>query len=251
MTGFAIVGALYDTTDVVHNVEAFRAMSLILMVSRLVLMAQYGVVLWYIRGYHSTRLPLLTTMAVLFIAAMIFLGTYWGYNTAVKLRSTGTATELKQPETFVAWYVVVVVEAAAVIAISSIWRVVSFKRTRLVERIGLLTLIMMGEGIIGMTKSVSLILQNSQITSGSDIGIIAAAVLLIVRYLKRYLSHGWLTNVQYFIWVLYFDQIEHDRFGTIRQQIWAILHFPLHIAILLTVQGSATLILWNIIRRYM
>jgi hypothetical protein len=48
--------------------------------------------------------------------------------------------------------------------------------------------------------------------------------------------------------VLYFDQIEHDRFGTIRQQIWAILHFPLHVAILLTVEGSTTLILWNIIR---
>lgn len=54
---------------------------------------------------------------------------------------------------------------------------------------------------------------------------------------------------QYFIWVLYFDQIEHDRFGTIRQQIWTILHFPLHMAILLTVEGSTTLILWNIIIR--
>jgi hypothetical protein len=47
--------------------------------------------------------------------------------------------------------------------------------------------------------------------------------------------------------VLYFGQIEHDRFGTIRQQIWAVLHFPLHVAILLTVEGSTTLILWNII----
>ena len=99
-----------------------------------------------------------------------------------------------------------------------------------VERIGLLTLIIMGEGIIGMTKSVSKILQNSATTSGSDIGTIISAVLLI-----------------YFIWVLYFDQIEHDRFGTIRQQIWAMLHFPLHVCILLTVEGSTALILWNII----
>lgn len=57
--------------------------------------------------------------------------------------------------------------------------------------------------------------------------------------------------MQYFIWVLYFDQIEHDRFGTIRQQIWAILHFPLHVAILLTVEGGSALILWNIIKRYL
>lgn len=89
----------------------------------------------------------------------------------------------------------------------------------------------MGEGIIGMTKSVSTILQTSTKVSSSDIGTIVAAVLLV-----------------YFIWVLYFDQIEHDRFGTIRQQIWAVLHFPLHVAILLTVEGSTTLILWNIIK---
>ena len=81
-----------------------------------------------------------------------------------------------------------------------------------------------------MTKSVSKILQNSSTTSPSDIGTIISSVLLI-----------------YFIWVLDFDQIEHDRFGTIRQQIWAILHFPLHVCILLTVEGSTALILWNII----
>ena len=121
-------------------------------------------------------------------------------------------------------------EALAVISVSCYWRVVSFRHTHLVERIGLLTLIIMGEGIIGMTKSVSTILQSSTHVSPSDIGTIVASVLLI-----------------YFIWVLYFDQIEHDRFGTIRQQIWAVLHYPLHVAILLTVEGSTTLILWNII----
>jgi hypothetical protein len=44
--------------------------------------------------------------------------------------------------------------------------------------------------------------------------------------------------------VLYFDQIEHDRFGTIRQQIWALLHYPLHVAIVLTVEGSTQFITW-------
>lgn len=88
----------------------------------------------------------------------------------------------------------------------------------------------MGEGIIGMTKSVSQILQNSSSTSSNDIRVIIAAVLLI-----------------YFVWILYFDQVEHDQFGTIRQQIWAMLHFPLHVSLILTVEGSTALILWNII----
>src|SRR5271163_3697847 len=99
-------------------------------------------------------------------------------------------------------YVVVCVEAFAVIAVSCVWRVVSFKHTHLVERVGLLTLIIMGEGIIGMTGSVSTILQNTNAVNASAIGTIIASILLI-----------------YFIWVLYFDQIEHDRFGTIRQQV--------------------------------
>lgn len=42
--------------------------------------------------------------------------------------------------------------------------------------------------------------------------------------------------------MLYFDQIEHDRFGTVRQQIWAMLHYPLHVAIVLTVEGSTQFI---------
>jgi low temperature requirement protein LtrA len=77
-------------------------------------------------------------------------------------------------------YVVVIAEALAMIAISCVWRVVSFRHTHLVERIGLLTLIIMGEGIIGLGTSVSTILQNSVLVSGSAIGTIISGVLLIV-----------------------------------------------------------------------
>jgi low temperature requirement protein LtrA len=49
-----------------------------------------------------------------------------------------------------------------------------------VERIGLLTLIIMGEGIIGLGTSVSTILQNSTVVSRSAIGTIISGVLLIV-----------------------------------------------------------------------
>jgi low temperature requirement protein LtrA len=66
------------------------------------------------------------------------------------------------------------------IAISCVWRVVSFRHTHLVERIGLLTLIIMGEGIIGLATSVSTILQNSVYVSKQAIGSIMGGVLLIV-----------------------------------------------------------------------
>jgi hypothetical protein len=225
MTGFAITGAIYDTADVAENLKAFKALALILMVSRLALVAQYGVVLWYVKEYRRTHIPIFATMATLLIAAFIYLGTFWGFK-----EGDSFPIQTDGQYTYVAYYVVAVFEAFSVIVISCVWRIVSFKHTHLVERIGLLTLIIMGEGIIGMTKSVSKIIQNSSAISSRDIGIIISAVLLI-----------------YFIWVLYFDQIENDRFGTIRQQIWALLHFPLHVAILLTVEGSTALIIWNII----
>jgi len=74
-----------------------------------------------------------------------------------------------------------VVEAIIVITISCLWRVVSFKYTHLIERIGLLTLIIMGEGIIGITRSISEIVNNTNIISANLIGTIIAAGLLIVR----------------------------------------------------------------------
>jgi low temperature requirement protein LtrA len=56
---------------------------------------------------------------------------------------------------YVVWYVIMFVEAAAVLTISSVWRMLSFKKTHLMERMSLLTLIVIGEGAIGVTKTVS------------------------------------------------------------------------------------------------
>lgn len=41
-----------------------------------------------------------------------------------------------------------------------------------------------------------------------------------------------------FIWALYFDNFPHGHYGTIRQQIWSLLHFPFQLAIVGVVEGS-------------
>ncbi|KAL9616486.1 MAG: hypothetical protein Q9160_008654 [Pyrenula sp. 1 TL-2023] len=216
MTGFAIVGPQFRTYEVEKYTRAFRSMSLILMTSRLILMLQYGVVLYYLRPYwKKTFVPLTVIMATLLVAAVIFLGLFFDFQ------------KDEESKGYVGWYVVVGVEAFVTIATSSKWRIIGFKHTHLVERVGLLTLIIMGEGIIGMTKAVTYIMKGSTYLSSSVIGQIICAVLII-----------------YFLWMLYFDQIEHERFGTIRQQVWTLLHYPLHIAILLTVEGSTQFIKW-------
>lgn len=216
MTGFAIVGPQFRTYEVEKYTRAFRSMSLILMASRLILMLQYGVVLYYLRPYwKKTLVPLAVIMATLFIAAIIFLGLTFSFHND------------ENSKAYIGWYVVVGVEAFATIATSSKWRIIGFKHTHLVERVGLLTLIIMGEGIIGLTKAVTYIMKGSTYLSSSVIGQIICAVLII-----------------YFLWMLYFDQIEHERFGTIRQQVWTLLHYPLHMAILLTVEGVKQFIQW-------
>jgi hypothetical protein len=40
-------------------------------------------------------------------------------------------------------------------------------------------------------------------------------------------------------------RVQEEHFGTIRQQIWAFLHFPLHLALVLAVEGVAQSLAWN------
>ena len=101
---------------------------------------------------------------------------------------------------------------------------------------GTLTLIIMGEGIIGLTEQVSLILKKSANISASTLAMVFAAVLII-----------------YVLWMLYFDHtdvLDHPGARINKQkpwcQCWAFLHFPLHIFILVTLEGSARFVsLWN------
>jgi hypothetical protein len=110
----------------------------------------------------------------------------------------------------------------------------TFKDTNIVERMGALSLIIMGEGIIGMTESVSSLFKTSSKISSSTIGQVIAVVLVI-----------------YILWMLYFDHTDKVDDAGARvtkkepwRQLWAFLHFPLHVAILLTLEGCAKLVLW-------
>ena len=51
-------------------------------------------------------------------------------------------------------------------------------------------------------------------------------------------TRGVAYNDQVLIWALYFDAFPHGHYGTIRQQIWSILHFPFQLAIVGVVEGS-------------
>jgi hypothetical protein len=121
---------------------------------------------------------------------------------------------------YVVWYIIMVLEAIGVLVISIIWKMLSFKKTHLMERMSLLTLIVIGEGAIGVTKTVSRMMgKNGLDVEGCFLIMCIIAVLVL-------------------LWALYFDNFPHGHYGTIRQQLWSLLHFPFQLAIVGVVEGS-------------
>jgi low temperature requirement protein LtrA len=74
-------------------------------------------------------------------------------------------------------------EGLAVLLTAMTWRIVSFKYTHIVERLQLLTLIIIGEGIIGMIKSVACITKGQADNNSTELGSVIAAVLLLVSHI--------------------------------------------------------------------
>ncbi|KAL8883212.1 MAG: hypothetical protein Q9192_007352 [Flavoplaca navasiana] len=114
-------------------------------------------------------------------------------------------------------------EALAVFLSSSQWPCVSFQLTSLSERCGLLTLIILGEGIIVLSKSMNYVVKGQNFSSGTIAQIVSA----------------------YFIYMLYFDsRTKHPPSPTLHH-FWALAHFPFHTALVLLMEGTSRFITWR------
>jgi len=147
-------------------------MAIILMVSRLILAFQYFNIMYHIRAYKGCNTPLALTAAVYLISGLIYGLTFLGFE-----------HDSDNGHTYVAWYVVAAVESICNIIISTKWNVVSFKGTHLIQRMNLLTLIILGEGIINACKNIAKLvkIENAKDAwTAASIGSIIAAVVIIV-----------------------------------------------------------------------
>lgn len=150
MLGFAAVSVNFSVGDAVdeysdHDLlsnSSLKVLTLFLMGDRLVLFCQYLSTIGMCRGYRRAVVPLCWISGIYFVAAMVYLGLYWTFD-----NSPGQTNY-----TYLVWYVVAVLETLVVTLISMVWRVISFKGTHLVERMSLLTLIIFGEGVIGLVS---------------------------------------------------------------------------------------------------
>ncbi|KAF2499666.1 hypothetical protein BU16DRAFT_279446 [Lophium mytilinum] len=194
------------------NNSNFRILCYVLVLSRALLTLQYIVVLisTIVSKYKKLYIPLIMNILIYLAATIVFVG----MTPAFKENSIG------HRRIYVVWYIVMFLESFGSIAISCCWTMLSFKKTHLVERMGLLTLIVIGEGAIGVTKTISKMMGKYGLDPSGSFLVICIILVLV------------------FVWMLYFDNSPHGHYGTIRQQIWSVLHFPLHLAIVGLVEGS-------------
>ncbi|KAJ5172834.1 hypothetical protein N7492_005427 [Penicillium capsulatum] len=218
MVGFAIVGPQFMLE---HNGwGALQQLSVVLAVDRFVLACQYASTLTFTWKHRSTRAPMIIIIASLIIAMAIYLGVSFAY------------FRHEHYHAYIAWYIIAVLEVGVNLGVAAGWEAMSFKKTQIVERMSCLTLIILGEGIIGLTRTIVKVENFDATFTAADIGGIISAVMLL-----------------YFVYQLYFDNLRRDHFGPIRQQAWSMCHFPFHVSLALMMEGINQMILTPHIHR--
>ncbi|KAF2036067.1 hypothetical protein EK21DRAFT_106173 [Setomelanomma holmii] len=215
--GLALVGSQFNPASPKGDNINFRILCYTLVICRGLLAIQYLVVLFF--TWRARYAKLYLPLGLMFLVYAIAMGAFAAMTPAFQGESNNHRL------VYLVWYVVATIEAVAVITISCCWRMLSFKKTHLMERMSLLTIIVIGEGAIGVTKTVSRLMGKHGLDVEGCFLIMCIICILV------------------FIWALYFDNFPHGHYGTIRQQIWSILHFPFQLAIVGVVEGSQQLAL--------
>ncbi|GME49144.1 putative low temperature requirement a protein [Neofusicoccum parvum] len=210
--GLALAGSKFEPSGSAKSNMNFRTLCYVLVLSRCLLALQYVFVLVAVARKHFSKLylPIGLNIAIYAVAAAAF-----GGMTPAFEDDSGA-----RPDIYWLWWVILFLEGVGTVTISCFWRMLSFKKTHLVERMGLLTLIVIGEGAIGVTKTVSKMM--------GKYGLDVEGTLLVLC----------IVFVLVFLFLTYFDNTPHGHYGTIRQQIWALLHFPFQLAVVGAVEGS-------------
>lgn len=121
--------------------------ALILMVSRLCLAVEYASILWHVRRFKKAHLPLYIQIGLNVVAAVIYLGISFRFRK-------------ENSHVFLVWYIVSVIEGVTTMVLPHFWSVLSFTRTHLMKRMSLLTVIILGDGIVLVAQNVVTIVKS-------------------------------------------------------------------------------------------
>ncbi|EFY92981.1 hypothetical protein MAC_00764 [Metarhizium acridum CQMa 102] len=234
MVGFAVVAPNFRPEEKNHE-STLQATSLILMISRLCLVAEYSSILWHVRKFKKVRPAFCAQIAVHSLAALIYLGISFHL-------------QYHHSHAFIAWYIVSAAEALFSLGLGLYHDVLSFTKTHLMGRLSLLTIIILGDGIVVLAEKVVTIVKSPEAWSMSSPPCPSRALVKTLTANPDPLIIGIVTagaSTTYFVFLVYFDWMKSQHLPGWRQQTWAVLHFPFHLAMVLFMQGFTQFVLWS------
>lgn len=171
--GFALVGSAFSPGTASGDNTNFRILCYVLVMSRVLFAVQYVVVGIFVGMARRTDiyLPVFLNVLVYLVAAGAYAAMIPAFPDSKPVTSSNGIYSV--------WWIVMALESIATIAVSCIWRMLSFKKTHLVERMGLLTLIVIGEGAIGVTKTISRMMGKDGLDPEAC-GLVLCIVLILV-----------------------------------------------------------------------
>ncbi|PTB40264.1 uncharacterized protein TrAFT101_004682 [Trichoderma asperellum] len=212
--GFAVVAPKFNPND--QDLSSMKAMSIILMASRLSLTVEYASILWHVRKFKTVHIPFYIQMSIHFIAAMIYLGITFRFS------------EDKESRVFITWYIVGALEVVSTLGLSIGFSILSLAKTHLMNRMSLLTIVILGESIVALAEKVVIIVEGPDAWDATVIGILTAGVA-----------------TTYMLFLIYYDWMKTAYLPPLRQVLWTLLHFPFHLALVLFMQGFTQFIQWS------
>lgn len=102
--------------------------------------------------YRRARLPLLLQTLLNVATGAIYLG--------ITFRFEHYDKSGHNSRVFITWYFIAAAEALLTITLSNFWRTLSFTRTHLMKRMSLLTVMILGDGIVSIAQNVVTIVKR-------------------------------------------------------------------------------------------
>lgn len=184
-------------------------------------MGQYAWMAYHVRGYRSTRLPLIAQTLIYACAGAVYLGITFRFH------------EGHRSHVFVTWYCISGIEGVLGLLLSNYSPILSLGKTHLMKRLTLLTVMILGEGIESIANKVLVIVKHKPAWDGTTIGLVTAAAATV-----------------YFVFLVYFDWLgTKTHLPHFRRNFWVALHFPFHLALVLFMQGFTQMLIWGKIAR--
>ncbi|KAH8922741.1 hypothetical protein BT69DRAFT_1297670 [Atractiella rhizophila] len=200
--------------------RSIQTFALVYLISRAVLLLQYARLLYYAWISKANKRTFLIPISVLCLSSAL-----WGLGYVFLVTSDSKGLAILR---LVFWFGGILLEMSAGLWETQLEGFVRYRKTNVGERLGLLTLIIIGEPkLMSASKGVIALVSVAQ-------GVIYGLGFTAVSYIQVLVAF----LIIYCLWAIYFDGFSRRlETGRIRSIIWVYLHLFLQLSIVFTLAG--------------